>query len=391
MRTDSNIILLIYLIAVIDIVFFPFLEAYTFIDELLCAILFVLSVLRFGILQKKEFKCFAFIVLAYLGYSMVMEVNIMVAAARDFLQFMKPFFSFYAVYYAKVYISPNREAMLRKLGLILGIVCISMLPYIEQIYSNTAGYYASCTFAALLFLLFSEGTKRNYYIFLLLLSVGTASLRSKFLAELMCYAFILLFVGRKIKLSWKVYVYLVALATAAIWVNYDKFYSYFIIGYKQGLVRTWFFYASVKMLWDYFPFGAGFGTFGTDTSGLYYSPLYYKYGLSNLWGCGPKDYGTISSFFGDTFYPVLFAQFGVVGTYLFFLFWKKRWNESLKISKHQFKIVLIIIAYMAVESIANTAFLGPVSVPSMMTLGLCLNKYYSYGKSQRNSTCLQRR
>lgn len=62
-----------------------------------------------------------------------------------------------------------------------------------------------------------------------------------------------------------------------------------------------------------FPLGAGFATFASNMSGVFYSPLYYQYGLSTVWGLSPSYY----AFTGDAFWPALFAQFGFIGFALF--------------------------------------------------------------------------
>ena len=72
-------------------------------------------------------------------------------------------------------------------------------------------------------------------------------------------------------------------------------------------------YTAWEIFKDYFPFGSGFGTFASHASAVYYSRLYYDYGISNIFGLQPDA----PDFVSDTYFPVL-AQFGVVGACLFF-------------------------------------------------------------------------
>lgn len=58
-----------------------------------------------------------------------------------------------------------------------------------------------------------------------------------------------------------------------------------------------------------FPLGSGFATFATNMSGVYYSPLYYKYGLNTVWGLTP----TAPSFVSDSFWPAVISEFGILG------------------------------------------------------------------------------
>lgn len=61
---------------------------------------------------------------------------------------------------------------------------------------------------------------------------------------------------------------------------------------------------------NYFPFGTGFGTYGTASAATYYSNLYYIYGLDKVWGLYPSN----PAFASDNFWPSIFAQFGFFGT-----------------------------------------------------------------------------
>ncbi|MBJ7473209.1 MAG: O-antigen ligase family protein [Solirubrobacteraceae bacterium] len=58
-----------------------------------------------------------------------------------------------------------------------------------------------------------------------------------------------------------------------------------------------------------FPFGAGFGRFGTATAFDYYSPIYYEYGLNRNYGLAP-----VTGRFGtDTFWPAILGETGWIG------------------------------------------------------------------------------
>ena len=76
------------------------------------------------------------------------------------------------------------------------------------------------------------------------------------------------------------------------------------------------YYFSVRIFRDYIPFGSGFASYGTYASGEYYSPIYAKYSMKHMHGLNEAD----PNFIADTYYPAL-AQFGLVGLFLFFLFW----------------------------------------------------------------------
>ncbi len=60
---------------------------------------------------------------------------------------------------------------------------------------------------------------------------------------------------------------------------------------------------------DQFPFGAGFGRFGSQPAEDRYSPVYYQYGLNTSYGLSPTD----GRFLHDTTWATVIGEFGAVG------------------------------------------------------------------------------
>ena len=121
---------------------------------------------------------------------------------------------------------------------------------------------------------------------------------------------------------------------------------------------------------DYFPFGSGFGSFATFASGAYYSSIYKEYGIDGVWGIS-KSY---HSFISDTYYPSL-AQFGVVGVVLFLLFWiylLKKAFQYLRVTSDMrlMNLAMIVIAFFAIENIADATFTSNRGLYFMMFLGV---------------------
>lgn len=150
--------------------------------------------------------------------------------------------------------------------------------------------------------------------------------------------------------------------------------QYTVNGLDEGAARTYMYFTSLKIFKDYFPLGPGFGTFATDSAAKYYSPLNYHYGLDNIYGLNPDDDITGTSFYSDTFYPLL-AQFGIIGAILFFLFIKKRWVEGCYLKDYQkSKLFLFIFSYILIQCIAENTFTGANGVPIMLMLGFMTSK-----------------
>ena len=138
---------------------------------------------------------------------------------------------------------------------------------------------------------------------------------------------------------------------------------------------------SLKVFEDYFPLGPGFGTFGTDSAAKFYSPLNYRYGLNSIYGLNPDDDIKGTSFYSDTFYPLL-AQFGIVGVILFVAFLKKRWNNIKSLVNFElYKISIFLFLFLIIQCIAGNYFTSGDSLPVMLILGFLLsqknNKMYS--------------
>lgn len=57
---------------------------------------------------------------------------------------------------------------------------------------------------------------------------------------------------------------------------------------------------------NYFPFGSGFATYGSDMAAKNYSPLYIEYGFNHYYGMNIYDH----AFLNDNFWQMCVAQFG---------------------------------------------------------------------------------
>ncbi len=69
---------------------------------------------------------------------------------------------------------------------------------------------------------------------------------------------------------------------------------------------------AIRIAKDFFPFGSGFGTYGSYISRFKYSPLYYRYGLSGIWGLSPE----MPSYITDTYWAMVLGECGIIGLIL---------------------------------------------------------------------------
>lgn len=333
----------------------------------------------------KSFLVTIGIFLFYLFYSLYIGSNTKKAILSDFIIQFKPYLSFFAVYYLKPAFSNNQKSVLRiicfifwSVLLMLGILSLFRPMIIEDLMFHVA-FFAACVIALSLIYYYCGGdTKKDKLIFILMLSVGLFSTRSKFYGFYMLSILLMLFSShiKDLKINIKTISIALIILGAILLVGWQKLDLYFAISgdaeeVETGLLARMMLYTtSLEVLTDYFPFGSGFASFASYSSGVYYSPLYAKYGIDKIWGMNSSDY----SYIADTYYPCL-AQFGVVGILLFggffFFIIRKAFRIFKKTQKPKNLVIsLLIIGYFLIESIADATFTGHRGLFMMMILGL---------------------
>jgi O-antigen ligase len=138
--------------------------------------------------------------------------------------------------------------------------------------------------------------------------------RSPILAATAALLFESLLIERKQSMRFR----LGAVAAAGAVIGLPQFREYFVSGVKavEGKApRLLFFENGVQLFKDYFPFGTGFGTFGSSSAASYYSQLYYEMGFDAITGMQPEN----TKYLNDTFWPMIFGQLGFAGTVPFVL------------------------------------------------------------------------
>lgn len=120
----------------------------------------------------------------------------------------------------------------------------------------------------------------------------------------------------------------------------------------------------------FFPIGAGFATYGSNPSVVYYSPLYYEYNIASHWGMSEDN----ALFLNDNYWPMIIGQFGFLGLiliiYLFFLMFKI--VQSSHIERTKKAILISTIVYMLIHSIGSSTPSTSAAVIMMMFCALAL-------------------
>jgi hypothetical protein len=323
-------------------------------------------------------------------YSLWIGSNSKRGIFNDLVIQMKPYLGFFCVYHLKPVFSQSRKKLLKEVCLFfwfifllpLGIISI----FYEKIFWTLLGhpivYGIAVTLLSLCYLYCSKFTKWDKIVFLVLLSLGILCGRSKFYGFFTMSFFIIVFFSniKQFKLSLRNVLVLLSMVGVMVLVAWQKIMIYFyqaVVGSeadKDLIARFALYYTMPDVLHDYFPFGSGFASYATFSSGEWYSGVYAKYGLDKVWGLSKSYHGFIS----DTYYPAL-AQFGVAGIILYISFWiyilwqgyrfYLKTNDTLS-----FIIVILIVGFLAIEGTTGSTFIAQGGFFVMMLLGLVLTQ-----------------
>lgn len=219
--------------------------------------------------------------------------------------------------------------------------------------------------------------KNKYYLFIIMsFCVIALTLRSKGICWVAAMIAVLLFM-KKGKINLPVVLLGGLLVIIFAWDQIVYYYSSAGTETSRGALQA----ASFDIAKTYFPLGAGFSTFGsavTASSPELYSPLYYEYGISNLWGMTIDD----PVFIADSFWPIIFGQFGylgVIATVALFSFLVK---VALKAGSYWLP-ALSLVAYLLLCSFGETSIFNPNSI----LYAIMLNAFLQASGSDLTKQC----
>lgn len=363
---------------------------FDYTDELCSLFLFILFLKYLFTTPKwemnKMFLATTGVFLFYLCYSFYIGSNVKAAILTDFVVQYKPYLGFFCVYAIKPKIPDRYRKFVCEICLVLGVYLAfvgigCLISYDSLIYSfkHPSRLATAVSIVALLYLYCSDYTLKDKLLFILLMTIGICSGRSKFYGFfIICVAMVCFFKSTfKLKLNVKNISLFILLVALVLFFTSQKIKLYFLGGgdylaaneeIKDVIARAVLYFHVPEILTDYFPFGSGFASYATYASGVYYSPLYAQYEMENVFGLS-KDY---FSFVADTYYPAL-AQFGYVGICLFFLFWGYWALKAVKNYRFAYKeslIILMIIMFFMIECTTDATITHNRGLFMMMLLGL---------------------
>lgn len=366
------------------IIYFPTCIAYndlpgfSSVDEAMTILLFVYTLWMYNSNRSinkrpwKEFLICIGLMAFYTVYSLFFGANVAESVWIDLMQEIRP----YTIIFCTWILNPRftniqKKWMLRTMVLTL----FSWILYHPATFESqnaefpVLGQLAICT--GMSWYLFTKATKRNRYIALLLVLTGMMAPKFKFIGEVVCFIAFVFFIKQRLNFkSPKTMIYVALVIAIILMLTWTRFDAYYISGMSNDeIARPMTYKTSLKILFDYWPFGSGMGSFACNGAWQYYSPLYFKYNLDGIWGLNPNAGGFIC----DAYYPTL-AQFGIVGVFFFCWFWKRRLAAfDIIADMRYYRVAMITFCCLAIEQTADSSWLSGKGMGYCMLIALCLN------------------
>lgn len=234
-------------------------------------------------------------------------------------------------------------------------------------------YLATASVTLLIYIGYQKKMKNKLIYMIMISIVCFLSLRGKAIGFILFYwlCYLMLF---KLKIDKKYYkiIFLIGIA-GVIFVVKDNIIEYFFSPNRYS-PRNILLNDSFSLMFKHFPFGTGFATFGSALARQYYSGLYVDLGYLANYGMSSIN----GAFLLDSFWPTIFAQFGIFGTIIFiyvvYLFIK----NSLNVMKENICAgfsMLMVMAYVLICSIAEASFFNPACILLFVLYALFETEY----------------
>lgn len=358
------------------------LPGFSSIDEVMTGIivLYTYAMKRIYSTNKKPWKEFNFflgLLVFYIIYSLLFGVNVPESVFYDLMQQVRPWSVIYCTWILNPQFTEKQKQWMRGTMLLTVITFIFYHPELgtgDEFRSAPFGQLAICTSMA--WYVFSEKSKKNIIIAVFIAVVGLMGMKFKYYGQFGAWMFLLFYIKKHLDFKSMKFVWQMAiLVYVVVLLGWDRFNTYYVEGMtNEELARPMINKATWEILWDYFPFGCGFGGFGTAAAAVYYSPLWKVYHLNTIWGL---HYGGSVGFHCDSFFG-WFAEIGFFGVFFFVIFWKRRLNEINKIvDDRYYKVAIMSFFCICIEWTGDQSFFSGKGMGYLMLLGLCLNANYN--------------
>lgn len=328
----------------------------------------------------------------YAVYSVTMvHFNVLKAVMLDWVITIKPFLPFIVMFAVAPRFTESDKRIIRGIcvfnAAFLSAAFCCGHSVVEAIVFHVT-YGGTAIFASMMFYLYcsidSDGkiSRRDIVTALVLLTFGLLCTRAKYYA---IYVLVLYFLyvyrpGMLRQITPLRAIGLLFIGVLVLAVSWHKIEYYFLVGNSdsfdptvvQSFARPVLYVTGFLILFDFFPFGTGLGTFASYASQQYYSGVYYYYGIDKVHGLSER----MSDFICDAYYPSL-AQFGVVGLILFICFWcysYKFLRNLIRVSGNEFRYPFIVgsllICFILIECTSGNTFTQIIGTFVMALYGM---------------------
>lgn len=249
--------------------------------------------------------------------------------------------------------------------------------------ANNAGEFANLVFVSGILIYSFSGSRRLREISSgIMIFLSFASLRIKAIVLALIYV-LLIFTRRLGLMSSKDIgtssgtlvtvnrlrvIYLLFIVPVGLVFGAEQFSHYYLGDLSPRLFLT---KSAVVVANEFFPFGAGGGTFGSAVSKLQYSELYYDLGFSGRWGLTETD----KRFLSDNFWPMVIAQYGVLGLGIVLTIYTMIARSMLRhwASNYRLSIgVVAILLNLGLSTLGSAILIGNLGVVLIIALVLLL-------------------
>lgn len=362
-------------------------KLYKHIDEIAVLICILYIALNFHMIIAQKFKLvylwFVFLLIGAIS-TLIFDYQSLVYALIDAIVISSKFiFGYCAVYiYAQKTtknISNSFEMLARLIALIFFVLTVHDMIFtpifeksdfryftesIKLMFPHTT-YLTAASVSLLVFLGYKNTGYKNLMYMFMITFVGCMTLRSKAIGFFAVYwALYILFVVLKNRNYILMLIGGGAGAVVLVWDSIARNFFSALYSPRDILMRD-----GIQMAIEHFPFGTGFGTFGSSVAAENYSPLYVELGYEDYYGMSSTD----TQFLTDGFWPTIIAQYGFIGAIVFvlvillFLFWSI--NKMKKEVNAGFAMLMILV-YCLVASLAETSFFNPTSLLMFMLFAI---------------------
>lgn len=386
-------IVLIFLFVILlfqPIIVFYFKNVFTsYIDEVACIIMLLILILKFKSLinylnnnsiQKKMIFAFALFLIVGILSSLINRKQTLVNSLLDMFicsKFLVAYL-FIKVYYVKCDVFSSK--MFKKF--IYLTVLIFFISFVADVFLNIFPRYdvryglgsiqlftghpfnLSLVCISLILILTSYKTKTSKLCIIASLIILASTLRTASLC--FCGVYLITRLFKFLNLKNPGFILSSLIFFFAIIVGYQQIMTYYSVG--NGSVRNIMLNDALKIASENFPFGLGFGTFGSTIAIQTNSPIYTLYNYYSLW--------LFNNFATDSFLALSLGQFGYIGTFLILYVMLSLFFAAITNKNKEALVGLVpFIIYILISILSFTSIFHPSIFFAMLIYSYCEEIY----------------